>query len=293
LLVDSYLSVAVSCTLAGLPGIPLFQGDAWLSKENLVFARGETSSEAEGVASVLTHYRLGDQLRAEVPGVLYSPHLNLITGIPFWTTSRRSPCFKGPVLFLGMLRKPLDSSTQADFPLVRSRRLGPKGLVSFGTLCPSEERYRLVLQAASHVGLSVTCNTGLVDPSSLIKEFPEATVARHLPEGQYLSCLEEADLLVFHGGFNTLMLAMYYGKKCVVLPCNFLGSDQVANGQEVKELGFGVSLEPEATEMDVRAAMSRVLGSENYAISARAACKQIRALTSNLDWCKRLEDLSR
>jgi MGT family glycosyltransferase len=66
---------------------------------------------------------------------------------------------------------------------------------------------------------------------------PNMSGAEFLPQ---TSILPQVDLVVTHGGNNTVTEALYFGKPMVVLP---LFWDQYDNAQRVHDTGFGVRLD--------------------------------------------------
>jgi UDP:flavonoid glycosyltransferase YjiC (YdhE family) len=84
--------------------------------------------------------------------------------------------------------------------------------------------------------------------------------------------LPQVDLVITHGGNNTVTEAFHHGKPMVVLP---LFWDQVDNAQRVEETGFGVRLpaygfaDHELTDAIDRLLADRVLGERLAAVSAR------------------------
>jgi MGT family glycosyltransferase len=95
------------------------------------------------------------------------------------------------------------------------------------------------------------------------------TGAEFLPQA---SILPEVDLVVTHGGNNTVTESFFFGKPMVVLP---LFWDQYDNAQRVHELGFGTRLDTYGHHPDeLLGAIDRLLADEQLAerlgrISAR------------------------
>ena len=59
-----------------------------------------------------------------------------------------------------------------------------------------------------------------------------------LPQTQILPLV---DMMITHGGNNSICEAFYYGKPMIVMPlCN----DQYDNAQRVAEKGFGIRMDP-------------------------------------------------
>ena len=85
------------------------------------------------------------------------------------------------------------------------------------------------------------------------------------------SILPQVDLVVTHGGNNTLTESFYFGKPMVVLP---LFWDQYDNAQRVDELGYGVQL-------------------ETYAHAAEALCGAIDRLLDDQKLNERMQAISK
>ena len=72
--------------------------------------------------------------------------------------------------------------------------------------------------------------------------------------------LPEVDLVVTHGGNNTVTESFFFGKPMVVLP---LFWDQYDNAQRVHELGYGVRLDTHGHEPnELRGAIDTLLGDQ-------------------------------
>ena len=98
------------------------------------------------------------------------------------------------------------------------------------------------------------------------------TGAAFLPQP---SILPQCDLLITHGGNNTVNEAMYYGLPMVVLP---LFWDQYDNAQRVDETGFGVRLQTYTfRDEELVAAIERLLADDALKARLAGASARIKA----------------
>ena len=118
--------------------------------------------------------------------------------------------------------------------------------------------------------------------------------AEFLPQ---TSVLPQVDLVITHGGNNTVTESLFFGKPMVVLPIFW---DQHDNAQRIDETGFGIRLDTYAHEpAELRAAIARLLddgaladrlaqtsrrlqaarGTELAADLIERACRLVRRLT--------------
>ena len=104
----------------------------------------------------------------------------------------------------------------------------------------------------------------------LIELAPNMTGAEFLPQP---AILPQVDLVITHGGNNTVTESIHFGKPMVVLP---LFWDQYDNAQRVEEVGFGVRLPTYEFEDDeLHGAIDRLLAADNPRLreaSAASAC---------------------
>lgn len=124
------------------------------------------------------------------------------------------------------------------------------------------------------------------DPAELETQPSNVHVARYIPQSQILPY---CDLLVTHGGHNTILAAIDAGLPLVVVP--FL-SDQPDNARRCAELGLGriiapPNLNPQAVRDAVRAAMME----PSYRDNMRLMRAEMRALPGPDHGVRLLEQL--
>jgi UDP:flavonoid glycosyltransferase YjiC (YdhE family) len=95
---------------------------------------------------------------------------------------------------------------------------------------------------------------------------PNMTGAEFLPQP---AILPQADLVITHGGNNTVTESIHFGAPMVVLP---LFWDQHDNAQRVEEVGFGVRLPTyEFEDAELHGAIERLLASDRSRLDVAAA----------------------
>ena len=104
----------------------------------------------------------------------------------------------------------------------------------------------------------------------LIELAPNMTGSEFLPQPAILA---EVDLVITHGGNNTVTESIHFGKPMIVLP---LFWDQYDNAQRVAECGFGVRLPTyEVEDEQLHEAIDRLLSTES--VGLRDASARLRA----------------
>jgi UDP:flavonoid glycosyltransferase YjiC (YdhE family) len=102
---------------------------------------------------------------------------------------------------------------------------------------------------------------------------PNMVGAEFLPQ---TSVLPLCQLVITHGGNNTVTECLHYGKPMVVLP---LFWDQYDNAQRMDELGLGIRLDTYSfTDAQLHSALYRLLtdGTLHHRLAAAAATIQAR-----------------
>jgi len=98
---------------------------------------------------------------------------------------------------------------------------------------------------------------------SLGPQHEQLALADNMAGAEFLpqtSILPQVDVVITHGGNNTVTESFQFGKPMVALP---LFWDQYDNAQRIAELGFGARLDPYAFEdPDLEAALGRLLAND-------------------------------
>jgi MGT family glycosyltransferase len=103
--------------------------------------------------------------------------------------------------------------------------------------------------------------------------------------------LPEVDLVITHGGNNTVTESWYFGKPMVVLPVFW---DQYDNAQRVDELGLGARLPTYAfEEKELVTAIDRLLDDETLAGRLGAMSKRLQAHPGTVAAADAIEGLAR
>ena len=111
------------------------------------------------------------------------------------------------------------------------------------------------------------------DPMALGPQSPNVHVERYIPQ---TLVLPYCDMVITHGGYNTVMGALSVGLPMVVVP---IAADQPDNAARCAALGVGRVVQPfERTTHAIGAAAREVLGQAMYLDNARRVRDEIRRL---------------
>jgi MGT family glycosyltransferase len=120
------------------------------------------------------------------------------------------------------------------------------------------------------------------------------TLADNMAGEEFLpqtSILPQVDVVITHGGNNTVTECFHFGKPMVVLP---LFWDQYDNAQRVHETGFGIRLDTygHAPE-ELRAAVDRLLGEEELRRRLGSASRRLQATSGTARAADLIEGVAR
>jgi len=116
---------------------------------------------------------------------------------------------------------------------------------------------------------------------------PNMTGAEFLPQ---VSVLPHVDLVITHGGNNTVTEAMHHGKPTVLLPIFW---DQHDNAQRVHETGFGERLATYSfADEEISGALDRLLADQQLHARLAKVAERLQANPGNLKAADLIERLA-
>jgi UDP:flavonoid glycosyltransferase YjiC (YdhE family) len=166
----------------------------------------------------------------------------------------------------------------------------PRPLVylTMGTLLNTvPEVFRTVMEALAGMELSLVVTVGRDRDPEWVGPPPEnAFIARYIP--QHL-LLPRVDLVISHGGGNTILPSLARGIPLVILP---QGADNYVNAWRAEKAGVAQVLTLDRVRVeDVRRAVTEVLTKASYASAARSIAEEIASLPEPSMVAARLENM--
>lgn len=108
----------------------------------------------------------------------------------------------------------------------------------------------------------------------------------YLPQ---IKILPLVDLVITHGGNNTVTEAFSFGKPMIVLP---LLTDQFDNAQRIAEKGFGIRINPyDFEDCQLLEAIDRLLNDDSLKIKLEKSLKRIAASNCKQKACVAIEEM--
>ena len=170
-------------------------------------------------------------------------------------------------IFLGSLARRQDLDGQ---PLPKG--LGPRVLVSLGSfLSARDDVLATAVAAAAGSGWALALAHGAT-PRAALGPIPPGAVVE--PTLRQVALLDHTDVVVSHGGNNTVTEALRAGRPQVILP---FSTDQFAGAAAVEQAGLGVVLDPNRLSVCALQQAVETVARAPYVDRAAALGERIRA----------------
>ena len=158
-----------------------------------------------------------------------------------------------------------------ELPEALAARSGPLVYLSLGSLGSADvDLMRTLIATLADSPYRVIVSKG--------PQHDELELAENMTGAEFLpqtSILPQVDLVITHGGNNTVTECLHFGKPMVLLP---LFWDQYDNAQRIDETGFGARLPTYDHEPgELRAAIDRLLGDGALATHLDAVSRRLRS----------------
>lgn len=152
------------------------------------------------------------------------------------------------------------------------------------------ETFRAVVDAFRGEPLNLVMTVGRQnDPAQFQPPDRNIHVARYIPQSRLLARCQG---VIFHGGFNTLLSALWHALPVVVIPQQ--AGDQVPTARRCIELGLGVMLEDQPPDpVKLRHAVRAIVERPDFRGQANQLRNKTLALPSLAEAVKRLELLAK
>jgi UDP:flavonoid glycosyltransferase YjiC (YdhE family) len=186
---------------------------------------------------------------------------------------------------------PFDRSSDAGLPeWFHSLPPQPTVYATLGTTFnQAPATFQAVADAFSGEKLNLIMTLGRAnDPAQFQPDAPNIKIARYIPQ---TLLLPHCAAIIFHGGYNSLLSALWHGLPMVIIPQG--GGDQLITAHRCAEVGLGIMVEetPPTAEA-VRSAVKTVLEQPDYRLRAQQFQQEIKALPPLSEAVKRLEILA-
>lgn len=158
------------------------------------------------------------------------------------------------------------------------------------TFNQSPATFQAILTALSAEAVNVIITVGhSMDPTQFQPLPDHIRIERYIPQ---TAILPHCDVILFHGGYNSLHSALWHGLPMVITPLG--AGDQYPTGLLCEKLGVGVMVKEQPPEPEtIRAAVKAVIEQPAYRARAQQLQQDLRALPDLAEAVKRLERLAR
>lgn len=239
---------------------------------------------AEAVADLRRRYGLPSDPRLDT--------LDRYLILHFLPASWAFPDWPVPPVTHRFCSPPFDRSSDAGLPeWVDSLADQPTVYATLGTTFnQSPGTFRAILDAFSDGGINLIVTVGRSMDPAQFQPLPD-----HIKMEQYIPqslILPRCDAMIFHGGYNSLLSALWHGLPMVVMPMG--AGDQQPTAMRCAEVGAGALVEGDPPQPEaILAATKSVLGPSTYRARARQLQREIKELPSLSEAVCRLEVLAK
>jgi len=142
--------------------------------------------------------------------------------------------------------------------LACTRRARPRAYVSLGSfLSARSDVLRGIADALRMLGWDAVIATGATDPKELGSVPSTWVLGEHLPQ---VAALEACDVVVCHGGNNSVTEALTAGLPILAIP---FSTDQFAGAEDLRRAGLGDGIDPgSATPAEIASRLASLLAEE-------------------------------
>jgi UDP:flavonoid glycosyltransferase YjiC (YdhE family) len=187
---------------------------------------------------------------------------------------------------------PFDLSTNARLPDWMSKLSDqPTVYATLGTTFnQAPSTFQAILSAFSTQDVNLIMTVGhSMDPAQFQPQPSHIKIEQYIPQ---TLLLPHCDAVIFHGGYNSLISALWHGLPMVITPLG--AGDQYPTALRCARLKVGVMVEGYPPEPEaIRTAVKTILEQPLYRTRAQQLQREIKELPSLSEAVKRLERLAR
>jgi MGT family glycosyltransferase len=150
----------------------------------------------------------------------------------------------------------------------------PVVYVTLGNIINRERAFRPFLEALSDEAVDLIVTVGRSNDPAAFDPLPaNVHVEQYIPNSLLFPIV---DVIACHGGYNTVMGALKFGRPLVLAP---ISADQPVHARRCAELGVGRVIDAHGLEpAEIRAATRSVLDDPSYRAAAQEVQREIAAL---------------
>lgn len=140
----------------------------------------------------------------------------------------------------------------------------PRALVSFSTTDQKQtDALQRTVNAIGRIAMDGVATIGPALEATTLHAPKNVTL---LPSAPHDAVMREVSLVVTHGGHGTVSRALWHGLPLLVMP---MGRDQDDIAMRVEFHGTGLILPPTASEIEIAAALTRLISEPHFGVAAR------------------------